>query len=385
MINKHKASILQVLPELNTGGVERGACDLAIYAKDKGLRIITVSNGGSMVEKLDQAGCEHICTNLKTKNPLKIYLNIFRLKKLCKKNNVKIIHARSRAPAWSAYYTARKLGVPFVTTFHGFYKNNFPFKKHYNAIMAKGDKIIAVSDFIREHIFETYDVEPKKVTVIHRGVDLDEFNPKHVTDEQIQHFKEEKFIPLNVPVILLPGRITRWKGHDVAIKAVAELSDKEFILAFAGKVDAGNNFAKELITLINDKGLEKKVKFLSDIKRMPVAYAASDLVLSASAEPETFGRVSAEANAMGKIVIASDHGGSREIIIDGRTGYLFKNKDYKELAKKIRYALELLADDATKHNFASDCRNNIIENFSLQKMCENTINLYNQLNKFDLL
>ena len=381
--NKQKPSILQVLPALNTGGVERGTVDLAIYAKDLGYRIIVVSKGGRMVEKLDNAGLEHICLDLKTKNPIKIFFNIFKLKSICRQNNVRIIHARSRAPAWSAYYAAKQLKIPFVTTFHGFYKKNFPFKEHYNAIMAKGDMVIAVSDFIREHIFSSYDVEdPRKVLVIHRGVNLDEFDPKKITPEDIKKFKEEKFIPLDLPVIFLPGRITRWKGHDVAIRAAAEMKDKNFILAFAGSADAKSKYLKELVVLIKKYKLEKNVRFLSDVKNMRVAYAASSIVLSTSVEPETFGRVSAEANAMGKIVIASNHGGSKEIIVDGKTGFLVPPKDHKQLAEKIEYAFWLQSDDKTKHQFETSCRNNIIENFSLQKMCENTLSLYNQLYSF---
>ncbi len=382
MLNKHKASILQILPELNTGGVERGASDLAIYAKNKGYRLITASKGGRMVERLEHEGCEHIELNLKTKNPVRIIINIFKIRNICRKNNVKMIHARSRAPAWSGYYAARSLKLPFITTFHGFYKNNFPLKKYYNGIMAKGDKIIAVSDFIRQHIFDTYEVDAKKVTVIHRGVDLHEFNPQKVNEEQIINFKNEHFIPLNIPVILLPGRITRWKGHDVAIKAIAELKDMEFILAIAGKASDGSGFMKEIIALISEHKLEKKVKFLSDVKKMPVAYAASDIVLSTSVEPETFGRVSAEANAMGKPVIASHHGGSAEIIIENNTGFLVKPGSHKELARKIEHVLKLVSNEVTRRDIAIDCRNNIEENFSLTKMCENTLKIYNQFYQF---
>lgn len=379
MQNSQKPSILQILPQLNSGGVERGTCDLAIYANQHDYRIIVVSSGGRMVERLDGAGVKHICLNLKTKNPFKIFFNIFRLKKICIDNNVKILHARSRAPAWSAYYAAKALNAKFVTTFHGFYKNNFPLKKYYNNIMTKGDKIIAVSDFIREHIFINYDVDPKKIRVIHRGVDLKEFDSEIIFAEEITKFKQENFLPLNVPIILLPGRISRWKGHDIALKAISELADKEFILAFAGKAEIKNNYLKDIISLIKKYRLEKKVKFLNDIKNMPVAYAASDLVLSTSVEPETFGRVSAEASAMGKIVIATDHGGSKEIILDGVTGYLVKPSDHKALAKKIEYVLKLIEDEKTKKEFEKNCRNHIKQNFSLEKMCENTISLYNEL------
>ena len=248
--------------------------------------------------------------------------------------------------------------------------------------MAKGEKVIAVSDFVRQHIFDNYEVDPMNVTVVHRGVDMHEFNPAKIHEEKIIEFKNEHFIPLNVPVILLPARITRWKGHDVAIKAAAELKDLEFVLAFAGKSPDGSTYMKELIELISKHGLEKKVKFLSDIKKMPVAYAACNIAISTSVEPETFGRVSAEANAMGKPVIASNHGGSREIIVEGRTGFLVEKSSHKQLAEKIRYVFKLIGDEKTKHDFAKDCRNNIEENFSLTKMCESTLAIYNQYFNF---
>ncbi len=382
-LNNKEPSVLQVLPELNTGGVERGTVDLAIYARSKGLRVIVVSSGGRMVEKLDELGGEHICLDLKTKNPVKIIRNIFKLKKICKLNNVRIIHARSRAPAWSAYYAAKLLRIPFITTFHGFYKNNFPLKRYYNAIMTKGDKVIAVSDFVREHVFDNYSIDPKKVMVIHRGVDLTEFDPKRIYGEQITRFKEEKFIPLNVPVILLPGRITRWKGQDVAIKAVAEIKEKEFVLAVAGKSGKNENYLKELVQMVGKHELEKKVKFINDVKDMPLAYAASDIVLSTSVEPETFGRVSSEAASMGKPVIATNHGGSKEILVNGKTGYLVPPEDHIELANKIEYLLNLISDEKTKQQFAIDCRKHVSESFSLQRMCESTLNLYNQYYKFN--
>lgn len=382
--NNKLPCVLQVLPELNTGGVERGVVDLTIYARNKGLRLVVVSAGGRLVEKLDELGGEHICINLKTKNPLKILLNVLKLKKICLEQNVKIIHARSRAPAWSAYLTARLLRLPFITTFHGFYKKNFPLKGFYNSVMAKGDKVIAVSNFIRQHIFDNYKIsDPKKVVVIHRGVNLEEFNPNNIISEDIKKFKEEKFLPLNVPVILLPGRITRWKGQDIAIKAAAELDNKQFVMAIAGKIVKEDNYLKELIKLITKYGLDKKVKLIDDVKDMPIAYAASDVVISTSVEPETFGRVSSEAGAMGKPVIATDHGGSQEIVSNGITGMLVKVADHKQFAEKLGEMLELISDEKNKHRFAIDCRKHVEEKFSLQLMCESTLNIYNQYYKFN--
>jgi glycosyltransferase involved in cell wall biosynthesis len=211
-----------------------------------------------------------------------------------------------------------------------------------------------------------------------------EFDPAKIRSEQIKTFKEKSFLPENTPLVLLPGRITRWKGHDVAIKAVAELGETELVLAIAGKAEDGSNFMEELLALISKSRLERKVKFLDDIKDMAVAYAACDLVLSTSIEPETFGRISAEANAMGKPVIASDHGGSKEIIIEGKTGYLVKTGDPAELARAIKNMIELMGNSELKEKLAVVCRNNIEENFSLSKMCEKTLKVYNQFYQFNL-
>ncbi len=367
------------MPALNIGGVERGVIDLAVYAKNNGYHIIVASSGGKMEKRLKDEGVEVVNFNLKTKNPFIIILNIFKLAKFCKKNHVKIIHARSRAPAWSAYFACKILKIKFVTTYHGFYKNNFPLKKIYNSIMAKGDKVIAVSNFVRKHIFENYEITPDKLITIHRGVDLHEFNSAKVSQEQIIEFKDKNFIAKKDILVLMPGRISRWKGQDVAIEAISKLQDIDITLAIAGSADHSSVYMKELMALVKENDLENKVRFLNDIKKMPIAYAASDIVLSCSTEPETFGRVSAEAGAMGKFVIASKLGGSIEIIVEGVTGFLIHPNDSFELAKKIRQSLPYVANEKTKTLFMNSCRNHITDNFSLKKMCDTTLRLYDDL------
>ncbi len=338
--------------------------------------MIVASAGGRMVEKLSAAGIEHYTLGLNTKNPLNIIANIVDLKKLCKEHNVGIVHARSRAPAWSAFFAARSLKIPFITSFHGFYKNNFPLKKYYNAIMAKGDTVIAVSNFIREHILATYSVDPAKIKLIHRGVDINEFDPAKIPAEEINSYRSINNLPANTPLILLPGRITRWKGHEVAVKAAHILKDKNFIIAFAGAVDENNSYYQELKNLISSLGLENKIRFLGDVRNMPLALMASDIVLSTSIEPETFGRVTAEAGAMGKIAISSAHGGSLEIIEDGKTGFLVEPNSEEALAVKISEVLDLSDEKAKAIGQAA--QNRIKADFSLSQMCENTLNIYKQ-------
>ncbi len=374
---KQKPCILQILPALNTGGVERGVMDLAIYAKSKGIEIIVASGGGRMVSQLEAAGIKHITLPLGTKNPARIICNSKKLEQICRDNNVKIIHARSRAPAWSAYMAAKKLGLPFVTTFHGLYRNNFPFKRCYNAVMAKGDKVIAVSEFVRQHIFENYKTPAEKLQVIHRGVNLSEFDPQNVTTAKVAEFRKAHAIPEGEKVVLLPGRIRRWKGHDVAVKAIAQAGGS-FILAFAGDASKSSNYVTEVKQLIESLGVQSRIRFLGDISDMPLAYAASDVVLSTSVAPETFGRVSAEAGAMGRPVISSDHGGSCEIVDNGVTGYLVPAGNYKALAEKINIVLTEISDAKARDEFAKRTREHVSGNFSLQKMCDDTLNVYKQ-------
>jgi len=366
MTSSKKPAILQVLPELNTGGVERGVVDLSIYANTKGYRVIVASQGGKQVVQLEHAGVEHFLLPLRTKNPLKIIVNILRLKKLIKRENVKLVHARSRAPAWSAYFAAKSSKVPFITTFHGYYKNNFPGKKIYNSVMAKGEKIIAVSDFIKRHITSYYGVDEGRITTIHRGVDFNEFDAGKISDTQIRAFKKTHDIE-NRTVILLPGRITRWKGQIIAVRALNYLEDKNAVLVFAGKLNEQNNYSIEIISELNDNGLMHRAKFLGDVNDMALVYAASDIVLSTSVEPETFGRVSAEANMMGKVVVATNIGGSKEIIVDGKTGFLVEAGQPKILAEKIDELLLLLKDEKIKQRMSEDCVLNVKNNFSLEK------------------
>jgi len=373
--------ILQILPELESGGVERGAVDLSLYANRSGIRIVVASAGGRMVKILEKSRCEHITLPLATKNPLKILCNIFRLKNICLQENVKIIHARSRAPAWSAYFAAKLLNITFVTTFHGFYKNNFPLKKCYNSVMAKGKKVIAVSAFIRQHILDNYKTDEGCISIIHRGVDIAEFNPENITSSNIASFRKSINVPVDAPVMLLPGRITRWKGQDIAIKAMSGLEKDGAYLVIAGRSRKNDTYMNELVQLTARLGLEGKVRFVDDIQNMPLAYAASDIVLSTSIEPETFGRVSSEAGAMGKLVVATNHGGSVEIVADGKTGFLVPVGNSEELAIKIRLALSIISDEKTRQALAIDCRSHITERFSLQKMCESTLSIYKQLHE----
>lgn len=375
-----KSGILQILPALETGGVERGVIDLCNYARSKGHNIMVASNGGKLVKKLTEMEVKHFNLELKTKNPFKIIRNAFEIARLAKKYDVGVLHARSRAPAWSAYFASFLCGADFITTFHGLYKENAPLKKFYNSVMTKGKKVIAVSEFCKEHIIKKYpEIDKSKIEVIHRGVDLNEFNPKRISPDLTTKFRQKVGIRDDSFLIFLPGRITRWKGQDLMLKALCYLTDENVTLLVSGSHSGHDNFHKELSAFVKDKNLKKYTVLTGNISDVAVAYAASDLVVNSSIEPETFGRTIAEANAMGKPVVASNIGGAKEIIVEGETGMLFENKNHLDLAEKIKTYIAKLSDQKLKQEVAEKCIKNIEDRFQITHMAEKTIKLYNAL------
>lgn len=375
-----KSGILQILPALETGGVERGVIDLCNYAKNKGHNIMVASSGGKLVKRLIEMDVKHFNLDLKTKNPMKILKNAFEIARLARKYDVGVIHGRSRAPAWSGYLASFLCGADFVTTYHGFYKENAPLKKFYNSVMTRGKKVIAVSEFCKNHIIKRYpEIDQSKIEVIHRGVDANEFNSNRVSDELAAKFRQKLGIKEDNFLIFLPGRITRWKGQDIMLKALCYLTDENVTLLVSGSHSGHDNFHKEIKSFVKEKGLTKLVVLSGNISDIAVAYAASDLVINSSIEPETFGRTIAEANAMGKPVVASNIGGAKEIIIEGETGALFENKNHLDLAEKIKKYMEILKDKKVKQEISERAIKNIHENFLVNHMAEKTIKLYNSL------
>lgn len=351
---KKQLTVLQVLPALEQGGVERGTVQIDNALVAAGYESLVVSNGGKLVAELKG---EHFQIPANTKNPLKILFNAHVMSTIIKMNDVDIVHARSRAPAWSAFLATRfKKNVKYMNTFHGTYGTKGAIKRWYNAVMLRGEKVIAVSNFIKEHIEKNYNVSRETITVIHRGFDVDKFDPET---------KPVKFgIPEGKKIVLLPGRITRWKGQ------------KEFAQAMVG-VDAigvivgdseSPNYMRELEEVLPDN-----VVIMPGSNNMPEVYAAADIVVSNSLNPEAFGRVAIEAQAMGKPIIATAHGGSMETVVEGKTGYLVEPGNVKSLSAAIRMALSSEIDP-------QDCVENS-KNFTVGKMAEKTLAIYNELAK----
>jgi glycosyltransferase involved in cell wall biosynthesis len=373
--------VLQVVPNLISGGVERGTVDVAAALVQTGWRALVVSAGGPMVRELERAGAQHIVLPLNTKNPFAIRKNAEALTALIREQGVDIVHARSRAPAWSARDAARAAGVPFVTTFHGVYSlGPFRLKKLYNRVMAEGDRVIAVSEFIRDHMMQEYKVPEERIRVIHRGVDINMFDANHISPTRLIQIATKWRLSDSQHVVMLPGRLTAWKGHDVLIDAIAELKRRsggqtDVRCIMVGQDHGRTNHREHIMRYAAARGAD--VHIIDDCNDLPAAYMATDVVVSASTRPEAFGRVVAEAQAMGRPVVAPSHGGAQEIIVPGVTGWLFTPSDPVSLADALERALRLTQDERIRIASASIERARTL--FSKTEMCAKTIDVYNEV------
>jgi len=370
-------SVLQVLPHLNSGGLVSGAIEVSEALQKSGMRSFVASEGGRREREIIRTGGKVFNFSLGSKNPLIIFLNIYKLSRIIKKYKINIIHARSRAPAWSAYFAAKKMGIPFVTTFHGTYSIQNNLKKKYNSIMVKADKVIAISSFINKHILSNYKVDQEKVVTVYRGINIEKYDYLKVSNERLIAFSKKFNIPEDSFVILLPGRITRWKGHILLIEAISKLQRSDIICLFVGDLQGRNKYFAELNKTIDKFKLKNNFRIISNQSDMALIYKLSDVVVSASLEPEAFGRVVAEAQAMGRPTVAVNHGGGPEIIIDGVTGWLFRPGDANDLAEKINKALNLNIDDRKKMSVKAIERAKL--NFNNEMMCAKKLNIYAEL------
>lgn len=374
--------VLQVLPALVTGGVERGTVEIAQALTEAGYKAVVASAGGPLVRELTRCGAVHVELPVGSKNPLVMRANVRRLEAVIRGHQVDIVHARSRAPAWSALAAANRTGAHFMTTFHGTYNlGGFGLKHFYNSVMTKGERVIAISEFIAEHMRRVYGVAPEKIRVIHRGVDLTKFDPVRVSAERIIALAHRWRLPDGYPVIMLPGRLTRWKGQEVLIRALAELGRHDIRCLLVGSDQGRAGYRQELTDLIARLGLTDVVHIVDECSDMPAAYMLTDVVVSASTDPEAFGRVVAEAQAMGRPVIASDHGGPRESILPGRTGWLTNPGDPHALAAALDRFLALSAEE--RGDMAALAQSFVRANFSKEAMCERTLAVYDEILRGD--
>lgn len=371
-------TVLQILPALGgSGGVERGTVEIAGAISQAGGRALVASEGGLLVHDLTRVDAEHFTLPVASKNPVVMYRNISRLVELIKRERVDIVHVRSRAPAWSAYLACQRTKVPLITTFHGTYAISNWLKRKYNSVMTYGERMIAISTFIGGHVRRHYGVPVDRIRVIHRGVDIDKFDPEKVSAERVIKLANDWRLPDGVPIIMLPGRLTRWKGQLVLIDAIAALGRTDIRCLLVGSDQGREDYRRELEKKIMSHNLEEVVRIVDHCDDMPAAYKLTDLVISASTDPEAFGRVVCEGQAMGRPVIASDHGGSRETILPGVTGWLTPTGDSVALASAIETALKL--DHAARTKLALIAIDHIRTNFSKTQMCDKTLDVYNEV------
>jgi glycosyltransferase involved in cell wall biosynthesis len=366
-----------VLPRLVAGGVERGTVEVAAALVERGWSAWVASAGGPMVRELQKLGAHHVELPLASKNPIVMRRNVARLAKLIRSAEIDIIHARSRAPAWSAAAAARRTGCHLVTSFHNVYGAGTALRRWYNSVMGRGERVIAISRFVADTAIALYGVDPRRLRVIHRGVDLQHFDPSHVFAERVVTLAREWRLADEAPVVMLPGRLTRWKGQLDLVEALARLGRHDLRCLLVGSDDGKHAYRREIEAAIQRHGLGDVVGIVEHCADMPAAYMLADVVVSASNRPEGFGRVAVEAQAMGRPVIATDHGGARETVIAGDTGWLVPPADPAAMARAIGEALALSAEH--RQRLASRARAHVAEHFSTAAMCAAEIAVYAEL------
>ena len=376
--------VLQVIPKLGYGGAETGCYDIAHFLAEKDCKSIIVTSGGPLIQYVRKKKVKIIKLPVNSKNPLTVILNTIALALIQIFYRIDIVHARSRAPAWSCYWSTFFTRRKFVTTFHGTYNFKNKFKKFYNSVMVKSKLTIAGSNFIFNHINENYSKYLKhknKLLVIFRGINLNYYNPNKISDIKLLKLKKEWSIEDDKFKILLPGRLTNWKGQLNFIEAlnilIEDYKKDKFQAIILGSDQGRNVYKKKLLSLIARYNINKKIKFVEHCNEMPLAYALADIVVSTSIEPEAFGRVAVEAQAMQKPIIATKLGGSMETIVNNKTGILYKFDDPRELAKNINSFME--TDKLALNIMGVEGRKNVVKKFDVEKMCHSTLNEYKKL------
>ncbi|MDA9637882.1 glycosyltransferase family 4 protein [Candidatus Pelagibacter sp.] len=376
--------VLQVIPKLGYGGAETGCYDLAHYLPENNCSSYIVTSGGELLKFIDRKKVKVIKLPVHSKNPFLMLFNSIALIFIILLNNISIVHARSRAPAWSCLFATKITRRKFVTTFHGTYNFKNSIKKFYNSVMVRSDLIIAGSNFIFSHINQNYpkylDLK-KKFLVIFRGINVDYFDSSTTLDSEESRLISDWEVDKNKKIILMPGRLTAWKGQETFIEALnlvnKELGYDSFNAVILGSDQGRDIYTKKIKRLAEQYRLTSQLKFIEQCKNMPLAYKISDIVISASVEPEAFGRVAVEAQSMEKPIIASDIGGSNETITDNVTGFLFQSGNVEALSKKIVEVLQL--DESRLKSIGIEGRKNIIKKFNVEKMCFSTYSQYKKL------
>ena len=379
-----KLKVLQVIPKLGYGGAETGCYDIAHYLNENDCKSYIITSGGELTKFINKKKVKLIRLPVQSKNPIIMLFNAIVISLIILFCNINIVHARSRAPAWSCFLATKITGRKFVTTFHGTYNFNSKIKKFYNSVMVRSDLIIAGSNFIFSHINENYSEylnTNKKFLVIFRGINTDYFDPSTTLEKDEDNLFKSWELKVGKKIILFPGRLTSWKGQEMFLDSInkvnIQLGHDAFIAVILGSDQGRELYKKKLIRLVEQYRLTNQVKFIEHCKNMPVAYKISNFVVSASIEPESFGRISVEAQSMQKPILASNIGGSKETIIDNKTGILFESGNSEEMSEKIIELLNL--DESTLNQMGIEGRKNVINKFNVEKMCFSTYSEYKKL------
>ena len=382
MVSKFK--VLQVIPKLGYGGAETGCYDLAHYLHEMSCKSYIITSGGELIKYIDKKKVTVIRLPVQSKNPLLILINSIIITFIIFFLNISIVHARSRAPAWSCYIATRITRRKFVTTFHGAYNFNNSIKKFYNSVMIKSDLLIAGSNFIFSHIQENYEKylnRKKKFLVIFRGINTEYFDPETLKQADVIKLKNSWKLDDGKKIILLPGRLTYWKGQEIFIESLSKFRSTnpqiEFIGIILGNDQGRKVYGKKLERLVQQHRLSDVIKFVENCKIMPLAYELADIVISSSVEPEAFGRVAVEAQSMKKPIIASNIGGSNETIVNNKTGFLFESGSADSLSDMLTEVINL--DTSTLNSIGNEGRKNVLKKFNIEKMCFNTYSEYKKL------
>lgn len=371
-----RPAILQVLPAMRAGGVERGTVEIAAAQAEAGFRPFVASAGGPMVAELEAAGARHVTLPLDRKSLPALFAGASALAEVVRAEGVRIIHARSRFPAWSALMAARRTGAHFVTTYHGTYNEGFPGKRLYNSVMARGERVIAISQHIANIIRERHGTDPARIRVIPRGVDMARFDPALVPAARVEALRTTWGVPAGRPVLMLPGRISRWKGQGVLLQALAMLPTPRPFAVLVGDEGRGT-YAQELRGQIAQLGLAADVALVGHCNDLPAAFLMADIALHCSTDAEAFGRTIVEAQAMERPVIASDLGAPRETVLEGETGWRVPPGDAKALAAAIARVLAMPAEERAR--IGAQSRAVVLEHYTTRAMQQATLSVYREL------
>jgi glycosyltransferase involved in cell wall biosynthesis len=366
--------VMQIVPALNVGGVEQGVLDVNAAVVKAGGKSVVVSSGGLRAHEVAKTGGTHITLPVHSKNPLVMAANITRLRRIIRDMNVDLVHPGSRAPAWSAGRAVQGTHAKLITSCHSAHGAASSVKRFYNSSITKGERVIAVSHFLADYLEKTYGVDPSIIRVVHRGVAIEKFHPNSVSPERLVKLSRACRIPEGAAVITLPARLTRSKGHMFLLDALAQLNRSDVFCLFLGGDTGNEGYRKELEDYIAAKGMESSTRIVTNCDDMPAAYMISTVVVYPSVTPEGFGRAPIEAQAMGRPVIATDHGGTRETIIRDETGWLVAPGNVDELAKALDEAISL--DARGRALLATRAMSHVAARFTNEKMCEGTLDVY---------